>query len=920
MRKKFFSCLSALAMLSASLTVLGFPAYAEDAPAKHLVWNDETVITDSLNITEPTIIDVSGKVSVESPIIISASVTLTGGGTLARETSSGCLIRVDDGGKLSLEDVTFDGNSVHADGNNSAAIYVNDGGSVTMHDGAAIINNKKSASDRGGAVHMAGGTFEMNGGEISGSEAESYGGAIYLDFNSEFIMNGGTIKNNRSFDTSYGGGAFYVRGKLTINGGTIEANSSPVGGAIYNSSYGTTIINGGTIKDNTATGENPKGAAIFHSCKTTGESAILQIGEDADIDINNDIYLMSKNSVDKFIELTSHIKNNIMLTVENTTESRTIATAASGITLNENDMAKLHLYNSDYFLKLEDNKIVLTQTSSTRTVFLGYDANEGTGAPSGTQADVRPGESFDFTVASDVPSREGYRFLGWSTDKNAAIAEYAPGDTVAIASNTVLYAIWEQVFHQEDNAFTTALSISGWTFGDTPSSPTAAAKFGEVKFLYSDSKNGTYTDIVPVNAGNHWVKAAVTETSEYTGLESEPIEFEIAKKELSSANISEIAAITYTGAELKPVIEVKDASVSLLLDKDYSVAYENNINAGEGTVKVTYTGNYSGNGEKQFTVLPKTIDDSLNSLIAPVKKAVPQTNIETEEYTAEITWSPAVSSAFDYKTSYTATVTITPKANYTLTGISENGFKAKGALSVSNSESSGIVTVTYPATGSKSTGSGSGGGGGNTHITVTFNTNGGSKISEQLLAANSTVKEPDAPTKEGFEFSGWYTDKALTSKYDFAKKITQGLTLYAAWTEKEEGTSDNSESLIILTVGEKEARVFGVTKTNDVAPIIVNDRTMLPARFVAENLGAEVSWNEENKAVTITGKNGKNETVVILITIGSEYAVINGENIKLDSPAFIENDRTYTPIRFIAENLGAMVSWNESEQKVVITK
>ena len=115
--------------------------------------------------------------------------------------------------------------------------------------------------------------------------------------------------------------------------------------------------------------------------------------------------------------------------------------------------------------------------------------------------------------------------------------------------------------------------------------------------------------------------------------------------------------------------------------------------------------------------------------------------------------------------------------------------------------------------------------------------------------------------------------------------------------------------------------MFGTTKTNDVAPKIVNDRTMLPARFVAENLGADVSWDGENQVVTITGKNLKtDDDVTIVITIGSDTALVNGEEIKLDSPAFIENDRTYTPIRFISENLGASVSWIESEMKVVITK
>lgn len=62
------------------------------------------------------------------------------------------------------------------------------------------------------------------------------------------------------------------------------------------------------------------------------------------------------------------------------------------------------------------------------------------------------------------------------------------------------------------------------------------------------------------------------------------------------------------------------------------------------------------------------------------------------------------------------------------------------------------------------------------------------------------------------------------------------------------------------------------------------------------------------------------ENVTILTTVGAENAVVNGKSVRLDSPAFIENGRTYTLIRFISEKLGASVEWAEKELKVVITK
>ena len=90
---------------------------------------------------------------------------------------------------------------------------------------------------------------------------------------------------------------------------------------------------------------------------------------------------------------------------------------------------------------------------------------------------------------------------------------------------------------------------------------------------------------------------------------------------------------------------------------------------------------------------------------------------------------------------------------------------------------------------------------------------------------------------------------------------------------------------------------------------------MLPARFVAENLGARVEWFETEQKVKISSGN-----IEILLFINSDNAVVNGENIQLDSAAFIENDRTYTPVRFIAEKLGAKVEWNEGSRTVLITK
>jgi len=88
---------------------------------------------------------------------------------------------------------------------------------------------------------------------------------------------------------------------------------------------------------------------------------------------------------------------------------------------------------------------------------------------------------------------------------------------------------------------------------------------------------------------------------------------------------------------------------------------------------------------------------------------------------------------------------------------------------------------------------------------------------------------------------------------------------------------------------------------------------MLPVRFVVENLGGSIGWDDETQLVTI-----KKGDVEIEIYIGQSFALVNGTPIELDSPAYIENGRTFLPLRFIAENLGAKVEWNAETKQVVI--
>lgn len=478
---------------------------------------------------------------------------------------------------------------------------------------------------------------------------------------------------------------------------------------------------------------------------------------------------------------------------------------------------------------------------------------------------------------------------------------------------TVYYKVKGDANHEDSAAQSIDVNIgtkdiagADITLGDALTFNKAEQQQTVNRVVTADGLEATFTvsNNKATNAGTY--RLTVTGTGNFSGTAEK--EFAVSPKSVQ-ADIEIGGTFVYSKAAIEPTdMTVKDGETVLAKDTDYTVSYENNINAGTAKVKITLIGNYAGAAEKEFTILPKTVNPSI-ALAKPVAGSAPQTGIETEEYTATVSWSPTVVAGFGYSTSYTALITISPKANYTVNGIAANGYIVSGAKSVMNAENAAEVTAVFAATERKP-----GAAAGTTRYPVYFETNGGSEVSTQFVKRGTAAEMPKDPEKKGFVFAGWYADGALKTKYDFSADVMGKTTLYAAWTPE-------AANAIVLTIGEKTANVFGKTTENDVAPKIVNSRTMLPARFIAESLGAKVDWNEEKQQVTVTGKHVKTgEDLTILLTIGESKATVNGKEISLDSAAFVENDRTYTPVRFISECLGADVEWFEALQQVYIIK
>ena len=222
-----------------------------------------------------------------------------------------------------------------------------------------------------------------------------------------------------------------------------------------------------------------------------------------------------------------------------------------------------------------------------------------------------------------------------------------------------------------------------------------------------------------------------------------------------------------------------------------------------------------------------------------------------------------------------------------------------------------------------SSGSSSGGGGGSSAakhgVTISDSKNGAVTASAaKAETGDKVILTPKAD--EGYEL-----DK-ITAKDKDGKEVTLkaekdgtysftmpkgGVTVDTTFKQAEGATNTDKPAAaatktIILQIGSTAVLVDDQAIINDVAPVIRNDRTLVPIRVITEALGGQVAWNEAAKEVTLT-VNGKE----IKMTIGKvleKYGV---------APVII-GGRTFVPVRFVADELGAVTTWDDATKTVTI--
>lgn len=184
----------------------------------------------------------------------------------------------------------------------------------------------------------------------------------------------------------------------------------------------------------------------------------------------------------------------------------------------------------------------------------------------------------------------------------------------------------------------TALSLEGWTYGEEPKMPVAAAQFGTPTFAYSATADGTFIETVPTMAGNYFVKAKVVATANYDGAEK-TAEFKIARaKTALTTKPTAVENLVYTGDALNlitaGVVDGGTMQYKLGDNGTWSSDIPTATNAGEYTVYYKALGddNHKDIAEANVTVviakaastfdkLPQALDLSYTGAVQALLRA-----------------------------------------------------------------------------------------------------------------------------------------------------------------------------------------------------------------------------------------------------------------------------------------------------------
>lgn len=340
------------------------------------------------------------------------------------------------------------------------------------------------------------------------------------------------------------------------------------------------------------------------------------------------------------------------------------------------------------------------------------------------------------TEPTQKPVRDGYNFVGWSTSASTYVAfNFA---TSKITSDILIYAYWTKSDEPDVEKYTiTFYSSADIVFktetiqkNEQAQEPTPAPKKEGYKFA------GWYTDAL-LDTKYNFSTPVTSNLNLYAKWEEDQSQEDIVTP-FDFVKFNTEASAHLTSGKTNIAITIDKFTVSQGVKCD----------------------------DKMLNTQGKTISFTLNGTITNSIKLVGTGGSTTKDTIVKLLKSNG--------TSYVEVKTLGTVTNGVALNVTESNLEA-GNYQLTTSAALKITEFVLTES-SKSTAP--------TSFTVSFDSLGGSTVSSIEVANGSNAIEPTAPTKDGFEFKGWFTDKECTKAFDFATPIKEDMLLYAKWEEE----------------------------------------------------------------------------------------------------------------------------------------
>lgn len=188
-----------------------------------------------------------------------------------------------------------------------------------------------------------------------------------------------------------------------------------------------------------------------------------------------------------------------------------------------------------------------------------------------------------------------------------------------------------------------------------------------------------------------------------------------------------------------------------------------------------------------------------------------------------------------------------------------------------------------------------------------------------LMSMYAVVGEKTVTSADGREYKESVEKKYLTMDGVYGVEMPDDIGRYCFEMNGNYYFEKDEEHYYCIPVSELKDKIKVVYDNKILAfvtpPTTESDRTLVPMRFLFEQMGANVDWNNETQTATVEKQNE-----VVAFSINNTVATVNSIAKTMDVPARLINDKTMIPLRFLSEELGYNVEWDENTKTVTITE